>query len=164
MPEILQQQPIVKNEKIEYPYLPEGKIIKYVAADNPFMAEAEKMSSSTGCAKQATGAVIVKEGKIIGRGCNAGKKVEICPRIVNNSKTGEDYHYCKEICEQTGHSEVTSVHDAKINRQDTNGADLYLYGHWWCCKNCWDTMIEAGIKDVYLLEDSYKKFNPTTNK
>ena len=151
-------------EIIKYPYLPEGKIIKYVSADNPFMVEAKKISMSTGCAKQATGAVVVKKGKIIGRGCNAGKKVEVCPRIINNSKTGEDYHYCKDVCGQTSHSEITSINDVRSSGQDPKDADLYLYGHWWCCKNCWDTMIEAGIKNVYLLEDSYKKFNLPTNK
>jgi len=158
MPEIIKTQAEPEKEKIEYPYLPEGRTIEYVAADNPFMAEAEKMSESTGCAKQATGAVIVREGKIIGRGCNAGKKVDVCPRVLNNSKTGEDYHYCKEACLQEGHSEVTSINNAIANAQDTKGADLYLYGHWWCCQDCWGAMDAAGIANVYLLEGSDKIF------
>jgi len=146
-------------DQIKYPYIPEGKIIQFVPEDNQFMIEAKKMSQTTGCSKQPTGAVIVKDGVIIGRGCNAGKKIDVCPRVLNGSKTGQDYHYCKEVCLQTGHSEVTSTNDAKISGQDAKDADLYLYGHWWCCKNCWDTMIEAGIKNVYLVENAFKKFN-----
>ncbi|MFA6306343.1 MAG: deaminase [Patescibacteria group bacterium] len=147
------------TEPIKYPYLPEGKVIQFVAEDNQFMIEAKKMAETTGCSKQPTGAVIVKNGIIIGRGCNAGKKIEVCPRVLNGSKTGEDYHYCKEVCLQTGHSEVTSTNNAKANGQDSKDADLYLYGHWWCCKNCWDTIIKARIKNVYLVKNSYNKFN-----
>jgi hypothetical protein len=36
--------------------------------------------------------------------------------------------------------------------------DLYLWGHWWCCKLCWDKMIEVGIKNVYLMEGVDKLF------
>ncbi len=142
----------------QYPYLPEGRTILYVSKNNPFILEAEKIAGKTGCVKQATGAVVVKDGKIIGRGCNAGKRVEICPRVERGSKTGEDYHFCKELCLQEGHGEVTSIKDAKQKGHDTTDADLYLYGHWWCCKNCWDTMIAAGINNVYLLEGATEKF------
>ncbi|MBU0614216.1 hypothetical protein KJ766_02960, partial [Patescibacteria group bacterium] len=41
---------------------------------------------------------------------------------------------------------------------DPSGADLYMYGHWWCCKPCWDAMIEAGIRDVYVCSDAHKRF------
>lgn len=37
--------------------------------------------------------------------------------------------------------------------------DLYLWGHWWFCEPCWNAMIEAGIRDVYLLENSEVLFN-----
>jgi len=152
--------------KIKYPYIPKGKTILYVEKNNQFMQVAKQIAKQTGCAKQPTGAVVVKDGKIIGQGCNAGKKVDICPRVLKGSKTGEDYHYCKDVCLQEGHSEVTSINNTKKNKHDTQNADLYLYGHWWCCKNCWDTMIKAGIKNVYLVKDAHKKFNlsSTINK
>lgn len=146
------------ENKIEYPYIPEGREIKYVSLDNEFIQEAKKVSEESGCAKQATGAVVVKEGKIIGKGSNAGKRVEECPR--GDSPTGTNYGPCKDVCEQKGHAEVTSVEDAITSGNETKGADLYLYGHWWCCKPCWDKMIGAGIKDVYLLENSQNIFNP----
>jgi len=154
------------TQKITYPYLPKNRKIKYVPENNKFMIEAKKIAKKTGCTKQPTGAVVVKNGKIIGRGCNAGKKVEVCPRVLKGSKTGEDYHYCKNFCQQIGHSEVTSINNAFSHNQNTKGADLYLYGHWWCCQNCWETIIKAGIRNVYLAENSYEKFNfsPHINK
>lgn len=144
--------------KISYPYIAPGKEIKYVGINNKWMKEAKKMAEKSGCTKQATGAVVVKNHQIIGRGTNAGKKVKICPRVEKNYPTGEGYHLCKKICHQIGHSEVTSTLDAEKNSYGTKGADLYLYGHWWCCQPCWDKMIKAGIKDVYLLKDSEKLF------
>lgn len=146
-----------------YPYIPEGKEIKYVSAENKFMSHAKEMWRKSGCTKHPTGAVVVKNDEIIGYGCNAGKKVEICPRVLNGSKTGEDYHFCKEVCKTEGHSEVTSIKDAQKTDHAAKDADLYLYGHWWCCKNCWDTMIAVGIKNVFLLENATELFNLSPN-
>lgn len=147
--------------EIKYPYIPEDKIIKYVSLENEFMLVAKNNLDHKGCVKHPTSAVVVKDGKIIGKGTNAGKWVEVCPRW--GSPTGTNYVPCKKICQQEGHAEVTSIMDAKKNGYDTNGSDLYLYGHWWCCKPCWDVMIAAGIKDVYLLDKSWELFNPEIN-
>jgi deoxycytidylate deaminase len=149
-----------KIAEIKYPYLPEGKNILYVGEDDKFMAEAKKISKN-GCCKQPTGAVLIKDGKIIGRGSNAGKLVTECPRW--GSPTGENYGPCKEICHQEGHAEVMAIKDAENNQADCEGANIYLYGHWWCCKDCWDAMIKEKIKNVYLLDKSWEVFNPAIN-
>jgi len=146
----------MKNSQM--PYIAPGREVLYVDLGNKFMNEAKIESEKSGCAKQSTGAVIVKDDKIIARGTNAGKKVEICPRVVKGSKTGEDYHFCKDICKQTGHAEESAVRNAEEQGCNTEGADLYLFGHWWCCKTCWDYMIRAGIKNVYLLKDADQYF------
>ena len=142
------------------PYLPEGKDICYVQPTNRFIRKAGKILKNSGCVKQATAAVLVKDGKIIGRGANAGKKVKICPRVVQNYPTGQGYHLCKETCRQEGHAEVMAIKNALFQGYDTDGATLYLEGHWWVCKECWNFIILHGIKRVCLREDSmqiYKK-------
>lgn len=149
-------------KKIEYPYIPKGKTIIYAGEENEFMKEAKILWEKSSCVKHPTAAVVVKDGKIIGKGSNAGEKVNECPRW--GSKTGTNYKPCKEVCKQEGHSEITSVDDAIKNGQATEGADLYLYGHWWCCENCWSKMIKAGIRNVYLLEKSENLFNPEINE
>lgn len=146
--------------RINFPYLPEGRKINFIPS-NSFLEEAKKISEQFGCIKQPTGAVVVKDGQVIGRGSNAGKKVSVCPRW--SSPTGKNYEPCRPICRQDGHAEVMAVRDAQEEGFDTANADLYLYGHWWCCKNCWDTMIAAGIKNVYLLEGASELFNPEFN-
>lgn len=139
---------------MQYPYLPEGRTILYVPANNEFMQAAKRVRDESGCVKQRTGAVIVLDGKIVGEGNNTTlHKPEICPRDEQGFETGQGYNLCKEVCQQqAGHAECNAVKDARTYGQDTDGADLYLYGHWWCCENCWNTMIDAGIKNVYLLE------------
>ena len=146
------------KKQINYPYLPEGREIKYVPASNPFMQAAKKATEKTGCRKQPTGAVLVRDDKILMTATNAGLLVPVCPRVVKGSKTGTDYHLCKEVCQQDGHSELMVVKKATLQGIDTKGADVYLWGHWWCCQPCWDAMIKGGIRDVYLPENAEASF------
>ena len=124
--------------KIIYPYLPQERKILYVSADNIFMKAAKAVYDKSSCVKHPTGAVVVKNGKIIGRGSNAGVKVEFCARW--GSPTGANYEACHNICKQEGHAEITSIKDAERQGEKTDGADLYLYGHWWCCQTCRATL------------------------
>lgn len=148
-----------KYEKI--PYIAPDREIKYVPLKNRWMLEAKKMADEqTGCVWWPTGAVIVKNEKIIGYGSNPAELVVPCPRWVNKCPTGEGYNLCNDVCKRIGygHSEYAAIENAKENNNDAYGADLYLYGHWWCCKKCWDAMIAAGIKNVYLLKNAENIF------
>lgn len=143
---------------VKYPYLPPNRTISYVSPQNKFLKEARKVKNKKGCSGHPTGAVVVKNKRIIGRGSNAGKKVPICPRLQQGFKTGKGWHLCKKICLQEGHAEAMAVKNAQKNNKNIKGADLYLDGHWWCCKPCWNAMIKAGIKNVYLHQDSKKLY------
>lgn len=151
----------MEKKEIKYPYLPEGRTIFYVGADNSYMQAAKELWDIGGCAKQPTAAVVVKNGQIIGRGTNAGIRTLECARW--GSPTGTNYGPCKDVCHQEGHAEAMAIKDTIKNGLNPQGADLYLYGHWWCCQGCWEVMISAGIKDVYLLEGSENLFNPEIN-
>lgn len=149
--------------KIKYPYIPKGKEIKYLPGNNRFMKLAREKGEKSGCRKQPTGAVIAKNGKVVAEGSNSGIRVEICPRVLRHSKTGTDYQYCKDLCKQGGHAEAMAVADAKNKEINISGADLYLWGHWWCCEPCWNSMTKAGIRDVYL-EKGSENTNQITKK
>lgn len=144
------------------PYIPKNRKIEYVSSSNKFMKEANRMLSNSGCAKQPTAAVIVKNGKIVGYGVNAGKKVDVCPREIQNYPTGIGYELCKAFCQQKGHCETVAIYDALKGGNDLRGAKLYLDGHWWICESCWEEIIRVGIGQVFLRRDAldlYKK-NP----
>ncbi|HEY4516564.1 MAG TPA: deaminase [Candidatus Paceibacterota bacterium] len=152
-------------KKIDYPYLPEGREIKYVPADDPFITEARGYALQNALDDtQKTGSVIVINGKIIGRGANGSEyhTKHGCERVRRGIPTGQQYELC-EGCHPKNHSEPRAIADAKKNGHDPKGADLYLWGHWWACEPCWRAMIEAGIKNVYLLEGSEKLFNKNSS-
>ena len=138
------------------PYLPLGWEILYVPPENEFMVEAKKaatvLSTDGG---HPTGAVVVKDSAIIGRGANESffhKRVGCVRkglRKVFPVPSGKMYWTCPG-CSPRFHAEQQAIKDAKKNGHDPKGADLYLWGHWWCCESCWEKMIDAGITRVFL--------------
>ncbi len=157
------------NPPIKYPYLPEGRGIKYVEASNPFMIEAKTfMEAHSTDRLHKTGSVVVKDGKIIGYGANQSRLKSKkffdlhmrgwCLRRKLKVASGTHYWLCPGCSPCSSHSEQRAVRDAIKNGHNTKGADLYLYGHWWCCKPCWDKMIKEGINNVYLLKGSETLF------
>jgi deoxycytidylate deaminase len=107
-----------------------------------------------------TGSVVARDGKIIGRGANGSNYHQLhgCRRVQLGIPTGQRYDLC-EGCSPKNHSEPKAISAAIAGGHDTNGADLYLWGHWWCCEPCWNAIISAHINQVYLLQDSEKLFN-----
>ena len=142
---------------MKLPYLPDGREILYVDIDHPFLREArlyaEQYSSDH---LHPTGAVIVRENEILGRGANISHYHEDhgCRRKELNIPTGQGYELC-EGCSPKNHAEQTALKNASV---DLSGSDLYLWGHWWCCQSCWEAMMKADIKNVFLVKDAQDKF------
>jgi deoxycytidylate deaminase len=155
-----------KKKAIEYPFMnPEGKIY-YVAAENEHMQAAKEFAREKSLDKvMPTGTVLVKDGKVIGRGANGSDYHEKngCERVRLNIPTGEGYELC-EGCSPKNHSEPKAIADASEKGNKAEGAKAYLWGHWWCCESCWQAMIKNGITDVYLLEGSEELFNKLSPK
>lgn len=148
---------------IEYPYLPEQGVIRYVSADNEFMVRAKEFARVNSLDKGMPNcSIVVKDGVEIGIAANGSDYHELhgCERKRLGSKTGEDYDKC-EGCHPKNHGEPKAVADAlsKVSREAVNGAEIYLWGHWWCCEPCWDTMLTNGINTVYLIENSEVLFD-----
>ncbi len=153
-----------------YPYLPEGRKILYVLETDPFMIAAKKaraeLSTDSG---HPTGAVIVLSGVVVGRGANQSTLKNrtlhemhrrwFCLRRFLKIPSGTKYWLCPGCASSASHAEPRAVRDALSRQSSISGADLYLYGHWWCCKPCWNSMIVAGIKNVYLVEGAREKFS-----
>ncbi len=152
--------------QINYPYLPDGRSFKYVSIDNQFMRLARSYAMSNSVDDDTpTGSVIVKNQAIVGLGANGTDyhKKNVCVRVVKKIPTGQGYELC-EGCNPKNHSEPRAIADAISKKHETKDADLYLWGHWWCCRWCWASIIEAGIKNVYLLEDSQKLFDDNSKE
>lgn len=116
-----------------------------------------------------TGSIVVKDGVIIGKAANRSPLGHIkslyelhkrgwCTRRLLKIKTGTKYWMCPGCATHADHSEQRALRDAQKKGHDTSGSDLYLWGHWWCCKPCWDKIIASGVKNVYLLDESEAQF------
>lgn len=148
---------------IEYPYMPEQGIIRYVPADNEFMVRAKEFARENSLDKGMPNcSVVVKDGVEIGLAANGSDYHDLygCERKRLGSKTGEDYDKC-EGCHPKNHGEPKAIADAleKTSAETVNGAEVYLWGHWWCCEPCWDAMLGNGITTVNLLENSQVLFD-----
>lgn len=147
--------------QVKYPYLPADRAIHYVPDDDIFMSLAKAFARAQSLDAVMPGAaVLVKNGRVIGIGANGSDyhKSHQCQRVVLGCKSGEGYELC-EGCNPKNHSEATAIASAERSGYLTEDSDLYLWGHWWCCGPCWDKMIAAGIRNVYLVEDSEVLFN-----
>ena len=156
----------METKNIKYPYLPDSREIKYVSASNDYIQEAKNFAFHNSLDKAFhTGSVVVKDGKIVGRGANGSTYHETheCERVKQKMPTGQGYELC-EGCHPKNHSEPKAIKNAQDAGYDTHDADLYLWGHWWCCEPCWNAIIKGGIKNVYLMEDSETLFNKENPK
>ena len=146
---------------IIYPYIPEGKEVKYVSLRDPFMLEAKNYACAHSLDRaQPTGSIVVKDGKVIGRGANGSDHHQKfgCERKKRGIPTGQNYELC-EGCHPKNHSEPRAIQDAQNSGYDTTNSDLYLWGHWWFCEPCWQAITKGRIRQVYLLEGSERLFN-----
>lgn len=156
------------SEQTNYPYLPEGRQIRLVPEDNAFMAEAKKIREKDSTdLMNPTGAILVKNGKIIARAANKAKiknkklldfHSKYCIRRLLHIPSGKGYFLCPGCANYKQHAEARVIKKSVKEKIPTQGADLYLYGHWWCCQPCWEEMIKHGIKNVYLLENAHEIF------
>ncbi|MEK7503278.1 MAG: hypothetical protein AAB556_02420 [Patescibacteria group bacterium] len=111
------------------------------------------------CLKLNTGAVIVKNGEIVGMGWNMcspgegvfchGDKVAECARM--NLPSGQGYELCKPI-----HAEVMAVLSAGM--ENCKGATLFLSGHYYACWNCESTVRFAGVAEIKIRDKNAKEF------
>ena len=161
--------------QISYPYLPAGRTILYVDAANEFMKAAEAVCKELSTDRyHPTGAVLVKDGKIIARAANRSAlknptllewhRKGLCIRKLFKTPSGKRYWLCPGCSSAKNHAETSVVKEARRQGIQTDGADLYLWGHWWCCEPCWNSIISAGVRDVYLLVGSERLFNQNSKE
>ncbi len=142
----------------------------FVTKEDQYMKAAEFFRNNDSTDKfHSTGAVVVKEGEIIGSAANqAGFKHPYfirlhekgyCIRKWLRIKSGTRYWLCPGCSKSKDHAETGATKDAlKGSPEKVKGATLYLYGHWWCCEPCAKAMVDAGIRSVVLLENAKDTF------
>jgi deoxycytidylate deaminase len=157
------------TKNIKYPYMPEDGVIDYVSNSNEFMMAAKEQARKSNDQNTPTGAVVVSENKVIGGAHN--KAPLSSPKLINLHRkycirkmlgvpSGKGYWLCPGCATNSSHAESRlSSEIQNQNIKDLENPELYLWGHWWCCKDCWDNMRKIGVHKVFLLEGSEKLFN-----
>lgn len=132
---------------------------KRISKIDTYLNCAEIFAYRSTCIKRKYGAVIVKDDVVISTGyngaprgfdncCDLGK----CPRMERGMHQGDGYGICRAV-----HAEANAL--LNCSRQQTIGADLYLSGvnpgdnsihKAKPCPLCARTIIQAGIRNVYL--------------
>lgn len=163
-----------KNDVV-YPYTPEEHVVQLVPLDNPFLQEAKRVACSESTdLKQPTGAVLVQNGNIVAHASNQSALTEptllrwhrkfLCIRKLLKIPTGTGYWMCPGCAGSSYHAEARLMRKAKKQNIRTEGGDIYLWGHWWCCEPCWNAMLEGGISNVYVADTSAEIFNSSDTK
>jgi len=151
---------------IKYPYVPKSKKFKFVKMDNIFMQKAFEAveilmpSSPPDNVGTPVGVACVIDDEVVATAVN-GFVYHLehgCERRRLNIPASTDYHLCKG-CDYSFHAEPSVVRKLVKTGIDFAGADYYVWGHWWCCKPCWEVMLKHDVREVFLLEDSHKYFD-----
>ena len=127
----------------------------YIEEGNEFMQLAKELAKTKSLDPDwPTGAVVVKDGQVIGGGWNGSDYHAKygCRRKELGIATGERYELC-EGCHPKNHSEVRAIKNTRERGNETLGSEIYLWGHWWCCQDCWQAKIgRASCRErVYVL-------------
>jgi tRNA(Arg) A34 adenosine deaminase TadA len=148
---------------ITYPYLPPNRGFKFVPLSDPHMMAAEvARRECAGDSLYPVGVVLVRDDEVLaraGNGFNRGSGTKhICPRVVLDCPSGTGYDLCA-LHDSIGHAETMLMQVAHDQGIDPADCDVYMFGHWWCCEPCWKAMIDAGVRDVCVLDDAHERFS-----
>lgn len=133
-----------------------------------FMSIARQASERSKCLSRKFGAVIVKNKCVVSMGYNGparGTKhcserlyglpagilpdKNICPRRLAGFPSGKGLEFCT-----AGHAERNAIAQSAMNGISTLGSELYTWSPL-PCKECAISIINAGIKKVYYIENDY---------
>lgn len=133
---------------------------------NYYLDVADSILNRGTCLRRNYGAVIVNNDEIVSTGYNGAPRgatnccdTGICYRQENNVPHGTQYERCK-----SSHAEMNAIISA--SRKEMLGGDLFLVGfdeetndyvkNANCCTLCKRMVINAGIKRVFVRDDSHE--------
>jgi len=120
------------------------------AKDVPFINSAKKLATNSTCLKYKVGAVIVKNGQILGAGCNHSPiKNEECTKV---GCAKNDDMFCRGT-----HAEINAIVSAASNHSEEEIQGATLYCTLRPCYACAIQLIEVGIKKIIYLQEYEKE-------
>ena len=124
-----------------------------------YMNIAVQVSLRSTCMRRKGGAVIVKDNRILSTGYNGAPSglpncidnCERCYRSAHNIPSGKLLDMCFAV-----HSEQNAIMNALKTGEDLKGAALYV--NTYPCVTCFKLTVQAGIKEVYYIDEYENEF------
>lgn len=134
--------------------------------DEYWIKIAESVATRSVCLRNKVGAVIVKDKYIVSTGYNGApihqpncQEIGYCYREEHSIPSGTNLEKCRA---SGSHGESNAVSIAAKIGHSTNGATMYVVGHYFICNNCKAVISNAGIKRVVLkkVDGSIEEYFP----
>ena len=126
--------------------------------DEYYMQQAHIQKEKSACIRAKVGAVLVKDGLIIGQGYNnVVGGIDNCDKVgcirdILNIPHGEKREVCRAIC-----AEQIALTEAARNGISTDGATIYVTTY--PCYICSKMLVSAGINEIIYDNDYPDKFS-----
>jgi len=168
----MDEKPQKKDTDRNIDYYKQWELYNLIEESHPMMQAAKQAAIDHSLTSTfPIGIVIVKDGEIISESANGNgyheknintpehrygcKRRFISKELEKVGKpklqSGEGFDLCTG-CDTDYHAEARAIREA-TDKSKLNGAELYMYGHWWCCKDCWDKMKAVGITKAYVVDN-----------
>ena len=124
-----------------------------------YMNIAVAVSLRSTCMRRKVGAVIVKDNRILSTGYNGAPSglpncidnCERCYRSAHNIPSGQLLDMCYAV-----HAEQNAIMNALKTGEELKGAVLYV--NTYPCATCFKLTVQAGIKEVYYIDEYENEF------
>ena len=124
-----------------------------------YMNIAVQVSLRSTCMRRKVGAVIVKDNRILSTGYNGAPSglpnciddCSRCYRSAHNIPSGQLLDMCYAV-----HGEQNAILNAMKTGEDLKGAVLYV--NTYPCVTCFKLTVQAGIKEVYYIDEYENEF------
>lgn len=131
--------------------------------DRYFLNLSEVVRERSNCLRMSTGAVLIKDKRIIATGYNgtpSGTKNCFeggCERCLKRHKENLKEYEGKELCVCI-HAEQNALLQSALHGMSTNTSVLYTTTS--PCLQCAKALINTGVKEVIYIDDHYSKEHP----
>lgn len=124
-----------------------------------YMNIAVQTSLRSTCIRRKVGAIIVKDDRILSTGYNGAPSglpnccddCKRCYRSAHNIPSGQMLDMCYAV-----HAEQNAIMNALKTGEDLKGAALYV--NTYPCVTCFKLTVQAGIKDVFYIDEYENEF------
>ncbi len=163
---LIAMRPAITDEIEALPFWDQRLKLFFIDENDELMEQAKLLQHESTIKNHPIGCVAVKDGKIVATASNQATIINplvvkwhatwLCVRRWLRIPTGKHYWLCPGCAQPRNHAEARIARE--LEQKQVGGATVYLYGHFWCCEPCSESMLKARVLSVVLPEGAKAKF------